>query len=68
MEELSTDSRLRTKFNTISELWTANKQDHGEDDKDWISVLDAIERDITSLNNDYKFKSLIAYVDEKFKE
>jgi len=29
----------------------------------WLSVLEAIERDITMLNNDFKFKRLIKLVD-----
>jgi hypothetical protein len=34
--------------------------------KSWLSVLEAIERDITTLNNDFKFKRLIKIVDQKY--
>jgi hypothetical protein len=32
--------------------------------RDWLSVLEAVERDITSLGNDYKFKRLSARIAE----
>ena len=34
--------------------------------KNWISVIEAIERDITQLTNDYKFKKLTQIVNEKY--
>jgi hypothetical protein len=34
--------------------------------KSWLSVLEAIERDITTLNNDYKYKRLIKLVDSRY--
>jgi hypothetical protein len=30
--------------------------------------LEAIERDITSLNNDFKYKKLVSKVDEEYKD
>ena len=36
--------------------------------RDWTSVLEAVERDITALVNDYKFKKLVQKVDDKFKD
>jgi hypothetical protein len=35
-------------------------------DRDWSTVLESVERDITSLTNDYKYKKLIQKVDEEF--
>jgi hypothetical protein len=35
-------------------------------EQSWLSVLEAIERDITTLNNDFKFKRLIKIVDQKY--
>lgn len=37
-----------------------------ERQKSWLSTLEAIERDITMLNNDFKFKRLIKIVDQKY--
>jgi hypothetical protein len=31
--------------------------------KDWNSLLDAIQRDITQVLNDYKFKRLIKHIE-----
>ena len=36
--------------------------------KNWVSVIEAVERDITQLTNDYKFKKLTQIVDEKYGE
>lgn len=36
--------------------------------KDWNSVLDAVQRDITQLFNDYKFKRLITHIKNSYKE
>jgi hypothetical protein len=36
--------------------------------RDWTSMLEAIERDITSLNNDFKFKKLVVKIDELYKD
>jgi len=39
-----------------------------DEEKDWSSVLEAIERDITSLNNEYRFKKLIAKLQDEKRE
>ena len=36
--------------------------------KDWSSVLDAIQRDITQLFNDYKFKRLIKHIEGGYED
>jgi hypothetical protein len=43
-----------------STFWCAETLISTQERRDWSSVLEAIERDITALNNDYKFKRLVA--------
>jgi hypothetical protein len=33
-----------------------------------MSVLEAVERDLASLTNDYKYRKLIAQIDQHYKE
>lgn len=56
IEELNIDSRMSQKFNALSAVWTGNSSE--VQGKDWTSVLESVERDITSLTNDFKFKKL----------
>jgi len=32
----------------------------------WLGTIEAIERDITFLNNDYKYKRLVKLVEKKY--
>eukprot|EP00347_Sterkiella_histriomuscorum_P006662 403351912 len=67
--ELGTDSRLEQKYQAIKLLWETEPQSELEpQERDWSSVLEAIERDITHLNNDFKFKKLLSKVEEEYKE
>jgi hypothetical protein len=34
--------------------------------KSWLGTLEAIERDITTLNNDFKYKRLVKSVEAKY--
>ena len=36
--------------------------------KNWLSVIEAVERDITQQTNDYKFKKLTQIIDDKYGE
>lgn len=36
--------------------------------KNWFSMVEAVERDITQMTNDYKFKKLTQMIDEKYGE
>lgn len=36
--------------------------------KNWLSIIEAVERDITQMTNDYKFKKLITMVADKYGE
>jgi len=68
LAELGTDNRLESKYKVISEsLWLAAKVDPN-DKREWLSVLEAIERDVTSLGNDTKFKKLINLVTDETKD
>lgn len=66
-KNLNTELRLSQKFDLIITLWTGDSQSILDArKKSWLSVLEAIERDITTLNNDYKYKRLIKIVDSKY--
>lgn len=62
IEELNIDSRMSQKFNALSAVWTGNSSE--VQGKDWTSVLESVERDITSLTNDFKFKKLNQKLEE----
>lgn len=65
--QLNTDLRLQQKLDDIAVLWSGSSADISEQrQKSWLSTLEAIERDITMLNNDFKFKRLIKLVDQKY--
>ena len=66
-KQLNTDLRLNQKLDSISILWLGtDSQKEEERQKSWLSTLEAIERDITMLNNDFKFRRLIRLVDQKY--
>lgn len=67
--ELGIDQRLHNKYSVISAyMWGASSEDSASsvntsDKRDWQSVLEAVDRDISSLNNDYKFKKLVSKIE-----
>ena len=34
--------------------------------RDWFSILEAVERDIASLSNDYKYRKLIVNIEASY--
>ncbi len=66
LTELGTDHKLSNKFNVIAAaMWADPDQISQLDRRDWLSVLEAIERDIAALNNHYKFKRLLDKVGDE---
>ena len=66
-EAMSTDSKLSQKYDSIKVLWEGdNAQKNEASKKSWVSVLEAIERDIIGLNNDFQFKQLAEQVEAKY--
>lgn len=58
LQELGTDHKLANKYNVISTaMWGESAS--SDDKRDWKSVLEAVERDLISLNNHYKYKRLL---------
>ena len=66
MQDLVIDKRLTEKYDVISMIWNDGADPMAILQKDWNSVLDAIQRDITQLHNDYKFKRLIKHIDSGY--
>ena len=66
MQDLVIDKRLTEKYDVISMIWSDGADPMGILQKDWNSVLDAIQRDITQLLNDYKFKRLIKNIEGSY--
>ena len=69
LQELSTDKHLKEKYDAIKEVWVDN--DLKIDDilrKDWNSILDAIQKDISHQFNDYRFKELVQQVDATYNQ
>lgn len=67
VKQLNTELRLAQKFEFVQALWLGTESDlELAREKSWLSVLEAVERDITTLNNDFKFKRLIKIVDQKY--
>ena len=61
------DARLAQKYDAIKALWTGSDAEKLEaSQKSWGSVLEAIERDVIALNNDFKFKQLADRVEAKY--
>lgn len=58
---------MQQKYGTFKALWDGAPNEKAEArKKNWMSVVEAVERDITQLTNDYKFKKLTAMIDEKY--
>ena len=66
LQQLNTDTNLADKFKSISLLWDGSAEEKRQaQEKSWTSVLEAVERDIIQLNNDFKFRQLADKVEEK---
>lgn len=66
-DSLNSDLRLQQKFDNFKTLWegTPTEQQYAKQ-RNWISVVEAVERDITQLNNDYKFKKISMQLEERY--
>ncbi len=64
--DLGTDTRLDNKYQVIaSAMWISSE--HAQQDKrDWMSVLEAVERDLASLTNDYKYRKLVQSIEATY--
>jgi hypothetical protein len=63
MQDLVIDKRFNEKFDAIKIIWSDGVDPISIQQKDWGSLLDAIQKDITQLFNDYKFKRLIKNIE-----
>jgi hypothetical protein len=59
---LGTDRRLEQKFDTLKELWEYASPPK----KNWLSIVEAAERDVTALNTEHAFKKLSAEVEKRY--
>lgn len=67
--QLNTELRLQQKLESIQVLWSTDLSDDQLKEnrsKSWQGTIEAIERDITFLNNDYKYKRLVKLVEKKY--
>lgn len=59
LDSLHTDANLADKYKSICLLWDGTGEEKKQaQEKSWTTVLEAVERDIISLNNDFKFRQL----------
>ena len=50
---------MQQKYETYKLMWDGSPAQRSDaKKKNWVSVIEAVERDITQLTNDYKFKKL----------
>ena len=68
LSDLGTDTRLENKYTVIANAMWLSPETANQDRRDWMSVLEAVERDLASLTNDYKYRKLIALIDQHYKE
>lgn len=68
MQELVIDKRFNDKYEVIKIIWSDISDPEQIQEKDWNSVLDAVQRDITQLFNDYKFKRLIKSIENMYQD
>ena len=67
LEKLNTQARLSQKYDSLKLLWEGSETEKKQTQKqNLVSVLEAIERDITQLTNDFKFKKLAESVEERY--
>ena len=62
LQELVTDKHLQEKFEVIKDIWVINELTETNIRqiirKDWNSILDAIQKDISQITNDSRFTRL----------
>ena len=63
MKTLFTDQLLEHKFTAMSILWEGKAS---EKQKNWITIVEAAERDITTLSTDFNFRKLTLEVEKKY--
>lgn len=68
MQDLVIDKRLTEKYDVIKMIWSDVADPVAIQGKDWNSLLDAIQRDITQVLNDYKFKRLIKHIEQSYEK
>ena len=68
LAELVTDKRLLEKYDVIKVIWSEMADSEQIQTKDWTSLLEAVQRDLTQLFNDYKFKRLVKHIESTYKE
>lgn len=63
LSDLGTDTRLENKYQVIANAMWLSPETAQQDKRDWVSVLEAVERDLASLTNDYKYRKLIQLIE-----
>lgn len=66
MQDLVIDKRLSDKFDVIKIIWSDAADPDIVQGKDWNSIMDSIQKDISQLFNDYKFKRLIKQIEQQY--
>ena len=66
VKNLNSELRFAQKFDNFKTLWEGDDVAAARTKSTWLQVLEAVERDITSLNNDYKYKRLVKLVDQRY--
>lgn len=66
MADLVIDKRLNEKYEVIKIIWSDSADPDIIQSKDWSSIMDAIQKDISQLFNDYKFKRLIKQIEQQY--
>ena len=66
-DNLRTDDHLQEKWASICLLWEGTAEEKkSAQEKSWMSIIEAVERDITQLNNDFKFRKLAEKVEQRY--
>ena len=68
MSDLVIDKRLTEKYDVIKMIWSDVADPVAIQGKDWNSLLDAVQRDITQVLNDYKFKRLLKHIEQSYEK
>jgi len=66
MADLVIDKRLNDKYDVIKIIWSDAADPDLVQSKDWNSIMDSIQKDISQLFNDYKFKRLIKQIEQEY--
>ena len=68
LSDLLIDKRLNEKHEVIKIIWSDMSDPDIVQGKDWNSIMDAIQKDINQLFNDYKFKRLVKHIEEMYED